>query len=190
VNAEIARTNAAVAYLDGNGIASPAVPIAVGREDGVGLPAIPADRHGLSTDYLNHYSEILMLIEMVSFDASIGDEIGRWQPIGYREYFGKSPLRRAPAAIAAYDALAAESRLSFEQIVQALDKLTVAAIVALRPPCHPHNVTLIGEVIGPAIRRLIDGAAAFLNSGGNGLWEGCEADHAQRATDLLIARSA
>jgi hypothetical protein len=154
------------------------------------LSSVPAERHGLSTDYLNHYSGILMLIEMASFEPSIVDEIGRWQPIGYREYFEKSPLRRASSALCAYDELAADSRLAFEQIVQGLDKLTLGAIVALQPPCHPHGVPLIAEVVGPAIRRLIDRAAAFLNSGGAGCWDGCEADRAQRMTDWLIAKSA
>ncbi len=60
----------------------------------------------------------------------------------------------------------------------------------MQPPCHPHNTALIADVIGPAIRRLIDRAAAFLNSGGQGSWEGCEADHAQRMTDWLIAKPA
>lgn len=148
---------------------------------------VPADREGLSTDYLNHFSEVLMLIEMAPFDETMAAEIEGWRPIGYREYFLKSPLRRAASAIAAYDALAIERRTAFERTVEALDKLTLGAIVALRPPCHPQNVVLIGEVIGPAIRRLIDKAAAFLNSGGAVLSEGCEADRAQRITDRLIA---
>jgi hypothetical protein len=151
---------------------------------------VPADRHALSTDYLNHYSEILMLIEMAAFDHGIVDEIASWQPIGYRDYFLKSPLRRADSAITAYDALPDDRRTVFEQIVEALDKLTLGAILALQPPCHPQNVLLIGEVIGPGIRRLIDRAAAFLNSGGQGPREGCEADHAQRMTDRLISPAA
>jgi hypothetical protein len=161
------------------------------QRDPDGFPAsahpIPADRHGLSTDYLNHYSEILMLIEMASFDEAVVAEIAAWQPIGYRDYFLKSPLRRAAAALAAYEALPTDRRTAFEQVLQALDKLALAAILALQPPCHPQNVVLIGEVIGPAIRRLIDRAAAFLNSGGASLCEGCEADHAQTMIDRLIA---
>jgi hypothetical protein len=173
-NHESVRTDAAAAFgIDMNPAA---------------LASVPTD--GLSTDYLNHYSEVLMLIEIASFDASIVDDISVWQPIGYPDYFRKSSLRRAESALTAYERLTPESRLAFEQIVQALDKLTLGAILALRPPCHPRNVVLIGDVIGPAIRRLIDRAAAFLNSGGKGLWEACEADHAQRMTDWLLAKSA
>jgi hypothetical protein len=144
----------------------------------------PEDKTGLSTDYLNHYSEILMLIEMASFDESIVAEIGAWQPIGYRDYFLKSPLRRAASAIEAYDQLAEEQRVAFEQIIEALDKLAQAAILALQPPCHPRNVVLIGEVIGPAIRRQIDRAAAFLNSGHAA---SPDKDDTQAMIDRLIA---
>jgi hypothetical protein len=120
---------------------------------------------GLSTDYLNHYCEVLMLIEMAPFDDAVVRDIGGWRPVGYRDYFARSPLRRAASAIAAYDALPDSERVAFERTVEALDKLTLAAILALQPPCHPHNVVLIGEVIGPAIRRQIDRAGAFLNVG-------------------------
>jgi hypothetical protein len=72
-------------------------------------------------------------------------------------------------------------------MVGALDKLTQGAILALQPPCHPQNVVLIAEVIGPGIRRLIDRAAAFLNSDGRVPDAGREADQAQRITDRLIS---
>lgn len=156
-------------------------------QDGIpaSLAAGPADRDGLSTDYLNHFSEILMLIEMASFDEGIVAELSAWRPISYRDYFLKSPLRRAAAAIEAYDALSVAHRTSFEQTIEALDKLASAAILALQPPCHPQNVVLIGEVIGPGIRRLIDRAAAFLNSNGTAVCE--TGDEPQAIIDRLIA---
>jgi hypothetical protein len=164
--------------------APPEAPALLG-ENPDDLTAVPADKSGLSTDYLNHYSEILMLIEMAAMDPSIVAELSTWNPIGYREYFERSPLRRAASAIAAYDALADQHRVAFEQTVQALDKLAMAAIHALQPPCHPQNVMLIGEVIGPGIRRLIDRAAAFLNSDGTLALQSCE--DSQAIIDGLIA---
>ncbi len=155
------------------------------RDANPDVPAAdPADREGLSTDYLNHFSEILMLIEMAPFDSSIVAELSAWRPIGYREYFLKSPLRRAASAIEAYDALTPEHRTAFANTIQALDKLAAAAILALQPPCHSQNVVLIGEVIGPAIRRLIDRAAAFLNSNGKVICQTC--DDTQAIIDRLI----
>jgi hypothetical protein len=102
---------------------------------------------------------------MAAFDPTAVAEIAGWRPIGYRAYFEKSPLRRAASAIDAYDSLPEEQRAAFERNLQALDKLAEAAILALQPPCHPQNVVLIADAIGPAIRRQIGRAASFLNSG-------------------------
>jgi len=140
---------------------------------------------GLSTDYLNHFSGALMLIEMASYDDAIVQELSAWQPISYKDYFAASQLRRAGSAIAAYDALPEQQRTAFEQIVQAMDKLVLAAVFALQPPCHQQNIVLIAEVIGPALRRLIDRAAAFLN-GGNADPAPSTEDEAQAMVDRLI----
>jgi hypothetical protein len=126
-----------------------------------------------------------MLIEMASFDEDAVADLSGWQPVDYRAYFERSPLRRAASALAAYEALAPQRRTGFEQTVEALDKLAAAAILALQPPCHPLDRALIGEVIGPAIRRLIDRCAAFLNSDGAVLCE--SADEPQAIIDRMIA---
>ena len=140
---------------------------------------------GLSTDYLNHYSGILMLIEMAAVDGEAVADLSAWTPVGYREYFRQSSLRWAPRAVAAYDALKPEKRTSFEQTMQAVDKLAAGAILALQPPCHPQNVALIAHVISPAVRRLIDRAAAFINSDGAAVCE--SGDDPQAIIDQLIA---
>src|SRR5687768_3075942 len=36
---------------------------------------------GLSNDYLNHYSEALMLIEMAADDPAIGADLAEWRPV-------------------------------------------------------------------------------------------------------------
>src|SRR5687767_10058229 len=63
--------------------------------------ACPPASAGLSNDYLNHYSEVLMLIEMAGDDPTIAADLADWQPVDYRTYFGASDLRRAADALAA-----------------------------------------------------------------------------------------
>jgi hypothetical protein len=110
---------------------------------------------GLSNDYLNHYSEVLMLIEMVAGDPVIAADLGDWQPVDYRTYFGASDLRRAADALAAYEALPDESRLAFEKLVAAMDALASMAVFALQPPTDPATAPIIVEAIAPALRSLI-----------------------------------
>jgi L-alanine-DL-glutamate epimerase-like enolase superfamily enzyme len=142
----------------------------------------------LSNDYLNHYSEVLMLLEMASVDPAVVDEIRDWEPVSYRAYFEASPLRRAPAALAAYEALAPERRAVFEELTAAMDRLALAAIRALTPPCEPEGAALVTEATVPALRRLIETAAAFLNSGGRHRSADGEVEAAQEAIDRLLGR--
>jgi hypothetical protein len=144
---------------------------------------------GLSNDYLNHYSEVLMLIEMAGDDPAIGAELQDWRPVGYRAYFGSSELRRATAALAAYDALPEARRQAFEKLVASMDTLATMAVFALQPPSTPESIPWIVEATAPALRELIAKAAAFLNSGGQDLAPDGAADEAQAVIDRIIEHS-
>jgi hypothetical protein len=149
-------------------------------------PHVCAD---LSNDYLNHYSEVLMLTEMAADDPAIAADLAAWTPLTYRAYFEVSPLRRAPAALAAYDALPEARRQAFEDLTLAMNTLARVAILALQPPCDRTDAAIIVETTGPALRRLVDRAARFLNSGGRDLSCVGEVDEAQTAIDRLIERA-
>lgn len=166
-------------------------------EGGVGMPAHdwdsfaidvippPPEVVGLSTDYLNHYGGILMLIAMVAEDPFLADELGEWAPRTYRAYFEASPLHWAPATITAFEALAPEAQRSFEDLMAATDSLVLGALAVLRKPEPEANAAFIATTVCPAIRSLLDRAAAFINSGGR---EGCEVqEDLQGVVDRLMA---
>jgi hypothetical protein len=144
---------------------------------------------GLSNDFLNHYSEVLMLIEMAACDPSIADDLAEWQPLGYRAYFAASELRRASAALAAYDALPQARRQAFEKLVAAMDSLAVMAVFALQPPSASDDALVVVQETVPALRELIAKAAAFLNSGGQDLAPDSEAEEVQSAIDRIIGQA-
>ena len=143
---------------------------------------------GLSNDFLNHYSEVLMLIEMAGDDPSIGEELARWRPVGYRDYFASSELRRAADALAAYDALPEARRHAFAKLIAAMDTLSTMAVFALEPPSQPDSARVIIEATAPALRGLIAKAAAFLNSGGRELAGDSDAEEAQAVIDGIIGQ--
>lgn len=159
------------------------------RADNAG-EAFSAACAGLSNDYLNHYSEVLMLIEMAAGDPAIGADLADWQPVDYRTYFGASELRRASAALAAYDALPDERRAAFEKLVAAMDALATIAVFALQPPSAPETAPVVVEATAPALRSLIARAGAFLNSGGQELPPAGEAEEAQLAIDRVLGHAA
>jgi hypothetical protein len=147
-----------------------------------GFPAACAD---LSNDFLNHYSEVLMLIEMAGDEPAIAAELQEWRPVSYRAYFASSELRRAAAALAAYDALPEARRQAFEKLVASMDTLATMAVFALQPPSTPESAPLVVRATAPALRGIIARAATFLNSGGRNVAE-AEGDEAQAVIDRII----
>src|SRR5471030_1580929 len=59
---------------------------------------------GLATDYLNHFNEAVMLLEMLSGCPECLDDFLGWRPMSYREHFVASRFKGRDKAIAAYDA--------------------------------------------------------------------------------------
>jgi hypothetical protein len=148
--------------------------------------AIPA---GLSNDYLNHFSEALMLIELAATDLDIAGDLAAWRPVTYRAHFEASRLRRAAAAIAAYEALDEVRRGAFEELTGAMNRLVRTAVLALQPPCEPEDAAIVAAVTAPALHRLIGRAGAFLASGGADLAHESEIEKAQTVIDRLIERT-
>ena len=91
---------------------------------------------GLSTDYLNHFGEALMLIEMTCSDPDMIGELCAWQPTTYREHFSASHLRCAPAALVAYDGLDDTARRAFEALCNAMTRLVDTVIL----PCAASTI--------------------------------------------------
>jgi hypothetical protein len=57
---------------------------------------------GLSTDYLNHFTEAIMLLEMLSTIPECLDELRAWRPSTYAEHFAASRFSNREAIIDAY----------------------------------------------------------------------------------------
>ncbi len=141
---------------------------------------------GLSNDYLNHFNEVLMLVEIAADAPEIVEDLQDWRPVSYPEYFEASNLRHAPQARAAYDLVDADRRAAFDVLVHAMDRLAMTAIRALRPPCEREDAALVAEVTAPALRALIAQAGAFLNSGGRDIPDSSEIEEAQAVIDRLL----
>ncbi len=129
-------------------------------------PAGAAQTSRLSTDFLNRFSEALMLIEMATMDDSILADLQAWQGVGYREHFRVSPLRCAASALAAYDRVEPARAAAFEDACQSMARLvrTVTALLAETP--QPAELPLIIDVASEALRRQIGRATQFINANG------------------------
>lgn len=76
----------------------------------------------LATDFLNHYNEVAMLIDLISMDPDVAEDILEWQPMSYVDHFRHSGFRDRELAIYAYENAAPELVQSFEQSCRELDQ--------------------------------------------------------------------
>src|SRR3978361_2493846 len=59
-------------------------------------------RTGLATDYLNHFNEAIMLLEMIPDMPECAEDFLGWQPLSYCEHFTASNFKARDLAIEAY----------------------------------------------------------------------------------------
>jgi two-component system, OmpR family, response regulator len=157
------------------------------RADQSGKTEAPGNGAGLSTDYLNHYVEVLMLIEMAPHEPSLCADLVDWWPISYVEWFSSSQVPHAPKALAAYEGLPGEDRLRFERHLAVMETLATMAAFALQPPCAAGHASLVVEATAPVLRRMITSASTFLDSAGRRLPDAEALNEAERVIDEIIA---
>jgi hypothetical protein len=104
--------------------------VAQAREERAKALVNPAS--GLANDYLNLFNEIVMLIEALPSMPELIDDIMKWHPTTYQDYFETSALPGRGSALAAYAALDERFRLDFEALVADLDRRAVGAVAAIR----------------------------------------------------------
>jgi hypothetical protein len=83
-------------------------------------------RTGLATDYLNHFNEAIMLLEMIPDMPECATDFLEWKPLTYAEHFHASHLRGRDLAIAAYDAADPTIRMEFDTIVSTITSILLA----------------------------------------------------------------
>ena len=108
----------------------PMTPVEIYKERIVGTNI--DSRSLLSTDYFNHFNEVVMMLGMVGEMPELLDEIDRWDFKTYREHFMESGLGFAPLAIECYEVSPPEMRERFEKIVTQMSMLIVETRIKLR----------------------------------------------------------
>src|SRR5437763_10678012 len=73
-------------------------------------------RTGLATDYLNHFNEAIMLLEMIPDMPECAEDFLTWSPLSYCEHFMASNFRARDLAIEAYDTADATIRAEFDNV--------------------------------------------------------------------------
>ena len=140
---------------------------------------------GLATDYLNHFNEVMMLLEMLPDMPDCAEDVLEWEPLDYEGHFENSTFKDKQLAIKAYYAAPAFLREHLEahvaeidvlvgqiqeQLRQSADAALVAADIAYRatheikPLIALAGAVIHGHVEPEATQHEGDGAQAEIDA--------------------------
>jgi hypothetical protein len=120
----------------------------------------------LATDYLNHFNEIVMTLEMIPDMPEFLDDARAWRPKTYREHFQESGFADRELAIEAYEHVPARFRQPFELTIGTLDSLvamTLERAEATVAAGEFERLKVIMNDASGAIRSLVDSASAIIH---------------------------
>ena len=120
----------------------------------------------LASDYLNHFHELVMLLEAISSEPSaFADDLLSWRPLTYEEHFAESGFRDKNLAIAAYRRAPPKIRARFDEAVARLhgEAVTLVAEVAAELNGNSKKLNKTCERAARRLRILIDEANAIAN---------------------------
>ena len=116
----------------------------------------------LATDYLNHFNEVVMLIDMIPDMPECLDDVREWRPKSYTQHFADCGLPEADLAIAAYELSPEGYRLPLENTVDNLNRLVDASLERIASAVESGDQDGLADVSARASRnmqRLVEAAS-------------------------------
>jgi hypothetical protein len=136
---------------------------------------------GLATDYLNHFNEAIMLLELVATMPECLPDLLEWRPMSYQDHFAGSAFKDRELAVAAYDAADPVARTDLERLADAMTAILLVTRDAMA--ARNGNAAWRTEAARAmaALRPLVAQAGAVIN--GRASSQG-----AQGAVDAVFGR--
>jgi hypothetical protein len=122
-------------------------------------------RTGLATDYLNHFNEAIMLLEMIPDMPECAEDFLGWQPRSYREHFTASHFKARELAIEAYDSADVQVRVEFDNITAAMTSILTAVGAAMREAKENKTRATLAEQATGWVKPLASLAGGLINGG-------------------------
>ena len=122
-------------------------------------------RTGLATDYLNHFNEAIMLLEMIPDMTECSEDFLLWYPLSYREHFIASHFKARDLAIEAYESADEHIRAEFDNITGAMTSILTAVGAAMREVRQDKTRARLAEQATGWVKPLVALAGGIINGG-------------------------
>ena len=123
-------------------------------------------RTGLATDYLNHFNEAIMLLEMIPDIPECAEDFLGWKPLSYAEHFTASHFKARDLAIEAYNLADLRIRGEFDNITNAITSILIAVSNAMRQVQQDTTRARLAEQATGWVKPLVMQAGGVINGDG------------------------
>jgi hypothetical protein len=139
---------------------------------------------GLSTDYLNHFNEMVMMLELYPSSADLKEDILDWKVLSYLDHFEATGFRAKALAVEGFALARTAVKKQLEVIVAEIETVLLVAQDAVETEkVHGEANIALSEATETA-EMLIARASALIN--GLSHPEDVSADDAQALVDALF----
>ena len=123
-------------------------------------------RTGLATDYLNHFNEAIMLLEMIPDMPECSEDFLEWRPLSYSEHFTASNFKARDLAIEAYETADTGIRAEFDKLTSAMTAILTAVSTAMREARQDKTRATLAEQATGWVKPLVAMAGGIINGAG------------------------
>ena len=120
-------------------------------------------RTGLATDYLNHFNEAIMLLEMIPDMPECTEDFLTWSPLSYAEHFWASNFKARDLAIEAYELADPKIRTEFDKIANTMTSILTAVGAAMREARQDKTRATLAEQATGWVKPLVALAGGVIN---------------------------
>jgi hypothetical protein len=142
---------------------------------------------GLATDYLNHFNEAIMMLELAPQMPECFEDFCAWRPLSYCEHFAASSFKERDLAIAAYELADPALRRRLDELADAMNAVLLATAGAM-PRAEPQALATVAQDALLRLRPLVARAGAVIHGAETAAAEASEAEATQAAVDALFER--
>lgn len=124
----------------------------------------------LATDYLNHFNEVVMMIDMLPDMPDCLDMVKEWQPKPYKDHFRDSTIADKDLAVEAYDHVQAPYKRAFEETISQIDTSIFQAIIDAEEAIATGDMEFLRFKVSESaqgIHRLQDKLSAIIHGTAN-----------------------
>lgn len=120
----------------------------------------------LATDYLNHFNEIVMLLDLIPDMPECLEDAVAWAPKSYQDHFRDSQFRDRELAVEAYEHVPECYREPFDDVISQMNRIVPWGLQRIRDSLseeQSERLRMVCSEVSLRLQKMIDIASAIIH---------------------------